>query len=76
LTYKSSLTLGWTCRAASKTVTCTYAHPLPAHWITGLVLFVTVTAPGGAVLTDIGTVTPSDATPTDNTASVKVTVKG
>ena len=80
LTYDMSLTTlflapGWTCGSASQTVTCTYAKSLPALGATSIFVVVRVTAPRGTLLTDTGTVTPLDATPADNTASVKVTVK-
>ncbi|HEV2034160.1 MAG TPA: putative Ig domain-containing protein [Candidatus Dormibacteraeota bacterium] len=76
LTYVRGLGFGWNCSVASQTVTCTYAHPLPAHRTTHLAIFVRVTAPAGALLTNTGTVTPLDATPADNTASVTVTIRG
>jgi hypothetical protein len=75
LIYVGSLSFGWNCGASGQAVTCTYAHPLPAHGITALALFVNVKALNGTVLTDTATVTPLDATPADNTASVTVTVK-
>jgi len=75
LTYIGSLSFGWSCSALGQAVTCTYAHPLPAHASTALALFVNVKALNGTVLTDTATVTPLDATPADNTASVTVTVR-
>jgi uncharacterized repeat protein (TIGR01451 family) len=65
---------GWTCSSEGQTVTCTFARSLPPHRITALVLFVHVTADTGTVLTNTATLTPSDATPHDNTASVTITV--
>ncbi|HEV2032842.1 MAG TPA: hypothetical protein VGU71_01370, partial [Candidatus Dormibacteraeota bacterium] len=76
LTFVDSFSFDWHCSAAGQTVTCTYDNPLPVGRFTGLVLIVDVTAPRGTVLTNTGTVTPSDATPADNTASVTVTVRG
>jgi uncharacterized repeat protein (TIGR01451 family) len=75
LTYAGSFTFGWSCSVAGQTVTCTYANPLPVNGLAALALFVTVTAPGGTVLTNTATVAPLDATPADNTASVTVTVR-
>ena len=75
LTFDNSFTFdGWTCGAAGQTVTCTFVGSLPAHRITALALFVRVTAPANTVLTNTATLTPLDATPDDNTASVTFTV--
>ena len=77
LTFIDSFTFdGWTCGGAGQTVTCTFTGSLPAHGITALALFVRVTAANNTVLTNTATVTPPDATPDDNTASVTVTVSG
>jgi hypothetical protein len=76
LTYEHSFSWGWNCGVAGQTITCTYDNSLPAGGLTGLVLLVDVRAPNGTVLTNTGTVGPSDATPADNTASVTVTVTG
>ena len=75
LTYAGSFTFGWNCSVAGQTITCTYAHPLPVGGITAFAIFVNVTAAGGTVLTNTGTLNPSDATPADNTASVTDNVR-
>jgi streptogramin lyase len=75
LTYVHSFTFdGWACGAVGQTVTCTYTASLPAQGVTTFALFVKVTASANTVLANVGTITPTDATPDDNTASVTLTV--
>ena len=74
LTYIGSFAFDWTCSASGQTVTCTSTKSLRANHITAFAFFVRVTAGAGTVLTNTGTVTPLDATPDDNTASVTLTV--
>jgi uncharacterized repeat protein (TIGR01451 family) len=77
LTFVDSFTFDeWTCSVAGQTVTCTFAASLPAHDISAFALFVRVAAGANTVLTNTATVSPLDATPDDNTASVTLTVSG
>jgi uncharacterized repeat protein (TIGR01451 family) len=79
LTYVGAFGLGWDRCKVDQTdpqmVTCDYNHSLPVNRTSGpLFLIVRVSAPAGTALTNIGTVTPLDATPDDNRVSVIVTV--
>ena len=67
---------GWQCNATGQAVTCTFNRSLSRNGATFVLLFVRVTAPAGTTLTEVATVIPLDATPSDNTATVTVTVRG
>ena len=76
LSYSSSFSLGgWQCNSTGQEVTCTFSRSLPVRGATFFLLLVRVNTPPGAVLNVHATVTPLDATPADNSASVTVTVK-
>jgi len=74
LKYTGAIAPGWTCHAVSQIVTCTSNKTLPPGGSTVILLSVKVNALNGTSLTDTATVTPTDATPLDNQATVTLTV--
>ncbi len=66
---------GWACHGHGQTGTCTHAGRLAAHTTSSILVLVFVTAPAGQWLSTTAAVTPTDATPADNTATDRVQVQ-
>jgi hypothetical protein len=74
LTYAGATGSGWSCGRSGAAVTCTHKGLLPASASGAIALVTRVTARAGRVLVATATVTPTDRTPADNTATDRVTV--
>jgi len=70
--YANKGSAAWICTFKDQVATCTTNESVPVGGFDSLVLFVNVTAPAGAVLTNVGILTPSDTTPGDNVAVTEV----
>jgi hypothetical protein len=66
---------GWNCAAVGQRVSCTLGRPLSSRSITALAITVRVTAPNGTVITNTASVTPTDNSPSNNSATVRSTVR-
>jgi hypothetical protein len=74
LTYGHAIGSGWHCTATGQTVTCVFPATLQARHGSHLRIFVRVGAAAGVKLTLAATVTPTDATPSNNSSTDSVTV--
>ncbi len=75
LVYTGFVGPGWNCAAVGQRVTCTLGRPLSGRSITALAISVRVTAANGTVITNTATVTPTDNAPSNNSATVRSTVR-
>jgi fibronectin type III domain protein/putative Ig domain-containing protein/uncharacterized protein DUF11/centrosomal CEP192-like protein len=66
---------GWACRSGGQTASCTHAGSLGAHKSSSVRVQVLVAAPAGRWLAATATVSPTDPTPADNTATDRVQVQ-
>ncbi len=74
LAYAHATGSGWRCTAVGQTVTCVFASTLHSRSRTHLRIFVRVAAAGGVKLSLAASVTPTDATPGNDTSTDSVTV--
>jgi len=70
------LTGSWSCAGSGQTVTCTSAINLAPGQSSSMAFLVTVNAPVGTSVTNTATLTPLDANPSNNTATVTTPVVG
>ena len=75
LNYVAAYGPGWSCRHTGATGTCTHTAALAPSATTSITVQVHISAPVATTLTTAATVTPTDATPADNTSTDRVTVR-